>query len=242
MKPVQIQCGKAHILYDAELPVQAEPVFFDVAHWQARGRLAGMARGRGEAAFLDVGDYHYVLRHYRRGGLPGRFVRDRFLWCGLCRSRAWREWQLTAELYGRGLPVPRPVAAQVVRDGLFYRADIVTLRINDSRSLAQVLAAGTLPYAQWRELGRCLRRFHDAGLDHADLNAHNILLSGDDFFVIDFDRGRLRAPGAWRQRNLARLLRSLHKLAQTPPFAFADADWQALLDGYGGQSAASARA
>jgi 3-deoxy-D-manno-octulosonic acid kinase len=51
--------------------------------------------------------------------------------------------------------------------------------------------------------------------------------------VIDFDRGRLRAPGPWTLRNLARLKRSLQKIAAaTPPDRFTPASWQYLLDGY----------
>lgn len=216
---------------------------FDASAWARRGQLSGGARGRGEAVFLRDGAHEYVLRHYRRGGLPGRFIRDHYLWTGLQRTRAWREWHLTAELYVRGLPVPRPVAARVEHHGLWYRADLITLRIPAARSLAQALAGNTLDVAQWQAIGHCLRRFHDAGLYHADLNAHNILLSGEEVFLIDFDRGRLRADGAWRRRNLERLLRSLRKLYNDAiDFAFREEDWQALLAGYGPHSALTASA
>lgn len=243
MKPIQTQSGKDHILYDAELPVQAGPELFDPAVWARRGRLSGLARGRGETVFVRDGEYEYALRHYRRGGLPGRFIRDRYLWTGLARSRAWREWHLTAELFARGLPVPRPVAARVERRGLWYRADLITQRIPAARSLAQALGGATLDATQWLAIGRCLRRFHDAGLDHADLNAHNILLGDGGIYVIDFDRGRLRADGAWRLHNLERLLRSLRKLYhEAMDFGFHETDWQALLAGYGPHQAISASA
>jgi len=242
MKVTATQSGKSHILYDAELPVQAEPAWFEAAAWGARGQLlASASAGRGEAVFCSDGQYEYVLRHYRRGGLPGRFIRDRYLWTGLENTRAWREWRLTAELHGRGLPVPRPVAARVVRSGLFYRADLMTLRIIDARSLAQALASGSMSEPQWQAIGQCLRRFHDAGLDHADLNAHNILLADGSVYLIDFDRSRLRSPGEWQQRNLLRLLRSLRKLqGETARFAFGETAWQWLLAGYRGQSGSSA--
>jgi 3-deoxy-D-manno-octulosonic acid kinase len=86
----------------------------------------------------------------------------------------------------------------------------------------------------WRKLGRLLRRFHDAGLDHADLNAHNILRdAGSGFWLIDFDQGRLRSQGGWREGNLRRLLRSLRKLRrQSPRFCWTEADWAALQAGY----------
>lgn len=237
MQPIQIQSGKSHILYDADLPIHAEPALFEPAAWRRRGQLLGSAQGRGETAFVGDGSYEYVLRHYRRGGLPGRLVRDSYLWTGLENTRAWREWRLTAELYQRGLPVPRPVAARVERNGLFYRADLITLRIPAARSLAQALAQGALPAERWQAIGACIRRFHDAGVHHADLNAHNILLTADGVYLIDFDRGRLRAAGYWRQGNLARLFRSLRKLYnESLDIAFGDADWQALLAGYGRES------
>src|SRR6056297_607672 len=75
---------------------------------------------------------------------------------------------------------------------------------------------------------------HDAGVCHADLNAHNIQLGGQGaVWLLDFDRGRLRRPGAWQRRNLARLLRSLEKLrANVPGFRYGAGDWRELVAGY----------
>ena len=83
---------------------------------------------------------------------------------------------------------------------------------------------------------RCLRRFHEHGVQHADLNAHNVLLGRDGgVHLLDFDRGRLRERGAWEDTVLARLHRSLVKVTQgLPPDRFGDANWRALLAGYGG--------
>ena len=50
--------------------------------------------------------------------------------------------------------------------------------------------------------------------------------------MLDFDRGRLRRRGAWEQRVLARLRRSLHKVtADLPRDRFGDEQWRALLAG-----------
>src|SRR6185503_20837625 len=102
-----------------------------------------------------------------------------------------------------GLPVPQPVAAQVRRAGpLLYRCDLITRRIPGARSLAELVAGP----ASWEEAGRCVRRFHAAGVWHADLNAHNLLFDGDGrAHLIDFDRGERRVAAAgWQQANLAR--------------------------------------
>jgi 3-deoxy-D-manno-octulosonic acid kinase len=229
------QDAGAHIVYDAERLDHPSSELFEPAYWRARSALVGHAGGRGTTWFLCQGAEQWALRHYYRGGLVARLLKDRYLWCGLERTRAWREWHLMAELHRRGLPVPAPVAARVIRYGLSYSADLITQRIPDVEPLSLRLQTVPLPCEDWQRLGYVLRRFHDAGLDHADLNAHNILLgTSRQFWLIDFDKGRLRSAGGyWRTNNLRRLLRSLRKLRRlSPSFRCSESDWDALLSGY----------
>jgi 3-deoxy-D-manno-octulosonic acid kinase len=217
--------GDGAILYDDALLDHAELGLFEPP-----ATADAAVGGRGAAWMLKRGKDGWVLRHYRRGGVPGRFVRDRYLWIGLEVSRPWWEWHLLDSLYKEGLPVPQPVAARVQRRGLLYRGDLITRRIPAARNLAERLAAGKdLP---WTAIGRCLRRFHDAGVCHADLNAHNILLDeAGQTYLIDFDRGTRRGGGPWKQLNLSRLKRSLEKLSGEDTFNLKA--WSALLEGYG---------
>lgn len=154
-----------------------------------------------------------VLRHYLRGGLAAKFSRDRHLWRGPAHVRSFQEFRLLCALRAQGLPVPRPIAAVYWRHTLSYRAAILLERLLDVRSLAE-LAAGEDDPALWRRCGELIARLHCAGLDHADLNAHNILFRPDgEGWIIDLDRSRIRpADGAWREANLRRLERSLLKL------------------------------
>lgn len=238
MTPVRARVDGADILYDAEALGKIATAWFDPAYWRAHGALVGEAHGRGTVWFVHHEGGDWVLRHYRRGGMLGPWLGDRYLWLGFKRTRAAREWQLLAVLRERGLPVPRPVAARVRRSGLCYRADLLTERIPDARPLSALLTQGPLAPARWRAIGACLRRFHAAGAYHADLNAHNILLAGEQVYLVDFDRGRLRAPGSWQVANLARLQRSLGKLARTrTPFHYDATCWSALLAGYEGEEA-----
>ena len=79
-------------------------------------------------------------------------------------------------------------------------------------------------------VGQTIRRFHDVGLDHVDLNARNLLVGPQgEVFMIDLDRCRLRAPGRWQAGNLARLERSLEKFASA-------AALPAILAGYHGNT------
>ena len=90
-----------------------------------------------------------------------------------------------------------------------------------------------MPLESWAAIGRCLRRFHDFGICHADLNAHNVLLRGrSDVFLIDFDRGRQRRPGLWRDANLVRLRRSIEKVGDARGQSLDEAAWHCLLAAY----------
>jgi tRNA A-37 threonylcarbamoyl transferase component Bud32 len=159
---------------------------------------------------------------------------DRYLWLGEDRVRAFAEWRLMARLWALDLPVPQPLAARYSRRGLTYRCDLLMRRIPHAQPLSVALAEGALPTTCWSAIGALLARFHAAGVDHADLNAHNILL--DDaaaLHLIDFDRGRIRPDGPWKRSNLQRLRRSLDKISSgLPADRFSAAAWQSLLGGY----------
>jgi 3-deoxy-D-manno-octulosonic acid kinase len=224
--------GDGAILYDDALLGHPDPALFDPAHWPDVPRAT---RGRGAALFIRHAGEHWVLRHYRRGGLVGRLLDDQLAWLGAARTRAFREWSLLAELVALGLPVPRPVAARYRRRGLVYTADLITVRLPGVRSLAERLADDEAGEATWYAVGACIRRFHELGVWHADLNAHNVQVDeSGQVWLLDFDRCRRRRLAVgWRRRNLARLQRSLARLREREGLGFTGQHWQWLLAGYG---------
>lgn len=198
------------LIYDAARCSAVQAAAWFGLHASA-GRVDG---GRGGVRYVPGENGRTVIRHYHRGGLVARLMGDRFLYSGEQRTRPMREFHVLASAHALGLPVPRPVAAQFRRDGLFYRADLATSAIEPARTLASLVAHREVADFDWPALGRTIRRFHDAGVWHADLNAHNVLRDdAGTFWLLDFDRGWLApARERWRRANLARLERSLRKV------------------------------
>jgi len=161
---------------------------------------------------------------------------DKYIGTSCKHSRSFNEWRLLQAMRKLALPVPTPVAASCDQHGLFYRADLVTLQIKHVTTLADYLLEHPCDKGGWAAVGSCVRRFHDAAVYHADLNARNILINPEtrDIYLIDFDKSAFRYLGdSWKAANLARLQRSLLKfqsLNQT--FNFMPDDWSALLEGY----------
>ncbi|MEA2119183.1 3-deoxy-D-manno-octulosonic acid kinase [Halovibrio sp. HP20-50] len=203
----------ADSLCDAPETHQIKPALFTSDYWRERELIVGEAPGRGSSLFVQATPTEqWALRPYRRGGMAAKLSKKRYLWTGAERTRAFRELRLTATLFEQGLRVPRPVASCVTRYGLTYEAALITVRIAGAKALAELLVNDLANEALLKRVGVMVRRFHQVGLDHVDLNARNILIDPiGEPWLIDFDRCRLREPGKWQEENLKRLERSIHK-------------------------------
>lgn len=243
-----IKTPQGHIARCQDTPADIAPNWFSVDFWRAKDAVVGSSTGRYTTWFVAFEQRHWVLRHYWRGGLIGKFSKDAYIFTGLENTRAMGELRLLDVLYRENFAVPKPIAANIVRDGLFYRADIMIERVEGAEDLVAKLSKGAMSTEQWQALGATIAQFHQRGVYHADLNAKNILLqpmqseAPERFYLIDFDRGQLRQPARqWQQANLARLLRSFHKeQGKLPQLAFTAADWAALTQGYQRAMSASA--
>lgn len=223
------------ILFDATAVQHVDEAWFEPTHWQASSTSRQQSGGRGSVVFFDAPFGAGVLRHYRRGGLVGKLNADHYLWTGRRRTRGFREFTLLAQLHDAGLRVPAPLFARYVREGLRYRADLVTRRIPGARTLAERSLAGDVDAALAARVGRTLAGFHVRGAWHADLNAHNVVVDGaGDVWLLDFDRGRMRPPAMpWQQANLERLHRSLAKIGAIKRLeGFDSRFWHPLLAAY----------
>jgi 3-deoxy-D-manno-octulosonic acid kinase len=210
--------------------------WFDVDYWQDNQAIIGSSTGRNTTYFFQHDDAEYVLRHYYRGGLIGKFNRDKYLYRSIEQTRVYQELALLASLRSLNLPAPEPVAGRVKVEGLFYRADLITGKIPQATDTFHKLLSSRLSEQQWHSIGATIKRFHQHNVYHADLNIHNIMQTDSgDIWLIDFDRGQIKHSNdqTWKQQNLDRLLRSLNKEQKKyPEFQWQQQEWQYLLNGY----------
>jgi 3-deoxy-D-manno-octulosonic acid kinase len=179
-----------------------------------------LAAGRGGSFAASVAGHEIVVRPCRRGGLVARLLHDTYWgW----RPRPFRELQLVEALRRRDVPVVEVHGAGVRWLGpACYRGWLVTRYVRGARTLWEWVSAGGVPAAErtavLHAVGQAVRRLHDAGARHPDLNLHNILVAaaggtGPEVWLIDFDRPALAAGAyAGRTADLARLRRSARKL------------------------------
>lgn len=229
------QQDNIYCVYDQNRCDDFSPKMLSSDYWVDKKAITGTAQGRGTTWFIAYQNQHWVLRHYYRGGLIGKFNKDLYWFSANENTRAAREFTLLNTLQRLQLPAPKPIAYRVVKQGFFYRADLLTSRIENSQDLVGILSEKSISENLMKKIGTTIRSFHDQGIFHHDLNIHNILLDSDEnVWLIDFDQGEQRAvTKTWQQANMARLLRSFRKeLNKLPSLHWKESDWQLLLAGY----------
>lgn len=211
-----------HILYDQAVLTEPSPEWAFATHWAQHDRIMHRLGGRGQAVWVALDEANSgqqaVLRRYQRGGLMAKLTSDHYLYLGLERTRAVREFRLLGTLNARGLAVPRPLMATIEREGpMLYRQSLMTQAIVGAQPLAQVMADGST--IDWNGLAKVLALFLDQGVFHPDLNANNILLDQEQqWWLIDFDRARLGPSPRPGRCMVKRLCASFEKLGLSVPF------------------------
>jgi 3-deoxy-D-manno-octulosonic acid kinase len=160
-----------------------------------------------------------VIRLYSHGGLLRILTRSLYL----SGARSIQELTLTEKILSRGIPTIQPIGA-IHRSVLllFYKAYLLSLEISGAKDLIQYFQeVGPHPSLERllhkrrtiRSAGLLVRQFHEAGFFHGDLQLKNILVSGEQLFLIDFDRSyqKDKLTADEKKRNLLRLNRSVEK-------------------------------
>jgi 3-deoxy-D-manno-octulosonic acid kinase len=159
-----------------------------------------------------------VIRHYLHGGLFSALTRDLYLFG----SRSFQELALTMRIRACGISTIEPIGAihWILRP--FYKAHLLSLEIPGAKDLIQYFQEiGPHPSRHRllhkrrtiRSAGLLVHQFHEAGFFHGDLQLKNILVSGEQLFLIDFDHSYQKEVLTTneRKKNLLRLNRSVEK-------------------------------
>jgi tRNA A-37 threonylcarbamoyl transferase component Bud32 len=117
------------------------------------------------------------------------------------RDEAEHEWNMIHELQRAGFNVPRPVAFG--RRGL--RSFVATEEIPGGVPADSIQP----PLA---EIGKLMRRFHDAGFIHKDSYLCHIFVAGEKLYFIDLQR--VLGPGRFAQRWIVKDLAALAHSAE----------------------------
>ena len=120
MSYIQQKSVKSHIMLfnSGHFPVPV-PKMFTGQYWKTQNAITGQATGRGTTYFFKHNKNEYVLRHYRRGGLIGKVLSDQYMYTGIEKSRAWREFKLLQQMKNMDLNCPTPIAAMLKKTGLY---------------------------------------------------------------------------------------------------------------------------
>lgn len=222
-------------VYDESEVKNFSEAFLDSCYWQKNNHIVGTAQGRGTTWFIEIDNKNWVLKHYYRGGLIGKFNKDSYLFSKNANTRAAKEFELLNQLCALNLPAPKPIAYRIINNGLFYKADILTERVCNAKDLISLLVKKSVSSSLWQRIGKTIKSFHDHNVYHHDLNIHNILIDDQEkVWIIDFDQGEIRSSsGSWKQENMSRLLRSFNKeKTKCNAINWQESEWALLLEGY----------
>ena len=190
--------------------------------------------GRGNVTFFLYAEKPMVHKHYLRGGLISKLIFDQYLWLSLDQTRAFVEFRALEEMSQLGLPVPRPIAARVNRRWGCYTAELITEKIDNTKTLGDCLYDESFSEHIFLIIGETIKNFHSKGCYHPDLNVENILIDdAQNVFLLDFDRWKSR--GATKRlgtSNLERLKSSINKRQVSRGRPFPQKEWEGLLDAY----------
>ena len=175
-----------------------------------------------------------IVRPCVHGGLYGQFTGDLYLKA----HRARREIERASLLSERKIPTPQIQAALFYPVGPFWRIDIVTPYLPESRDLASFLSTRPKPAARARVFAAVRRLFQlcaSQGVLHPDMNARNILLAGSfrknpQAWLLDVDTivFGTASHAQVEKANRDRLLRSLMKRARCGDLGFSEKEIPSL--------------
>ncbi len=145
--------------------------------------------GRGKIKYTNIpetGDI--VIKEYKRGGLTSYFNKNIYIKL-LGEIRPKKEFIMLSMAKKAEVNVPRPLI-YVKKGSLFYRAWLITKKINDHQNFAELSIQDRKRAMKiFPEISSSIKRLIKNRIYHVDLHPGNILIDADDEnYIIDFDK------------------------------------------------------
>lgn len=201
----------------------------------AEQKNVGRLRGRMPVMTGTVGAEDAVVKRLWHGGSTAELWKDRFL-----STRRVRSFVTATEyLLDRGVHTPRLLFASWRRLHGTIRSELGFERI-EGKDADHFFFERSEPPSDWegesRKVGELVASLHRVGFVHGDLNLMNVFLRTDGtVFILDLDKARHHdeeLDDLTRERNLARLGRSIRKQGRDHPAEYVGAIIRLAREGY----------
>ena len=222
------------ILLDDDYTINKRDDVFSALDSSNESMIRVKQAGRGSVTFFTHAEKSMVHKHYLRGGLVSKLIFDQYLWVNLELTRSFVEFRALEEMSQLGLPVPRPIAARVMRRGVSYTADLITEKLDNTKTLGDCLYDQSVSEQIFSTIGETIKNFHATGCYHPDLNVENILIDeSQKVFLLDFDRWKRKEESTrLGVTNIERLKSSIRKRLGSMGLPFPQKEWEGFLATY----------
>ena len=229
-----VERNNSSILLNEDYTVNERDDVFTALDSSKELKIRVKQAGRGSVSFFTHADVSMVHKHYLRGGLVSKLIFDRYLWLNLELTRSFIEFRALEEMSQLGLPVPRPIAARVKRRGVSYTADLITEKLDNTKTLGDCLYDQSVSEQIFSTIGETIANFHATGCYHPDLNVENILIDeSQKVFLLDFDRWKRKEESKrLGVSNIERLKSSIRKRLGSMDLPFPEKEWRGFLATY----------
>lgn len=207
-----IKNNNTYVQYDPNVFNNFSEKLFNIDYITKKGLIKSTIDGRGKTFVLNYNNEEYVLKHYIRGGIVSKLSYDKYILNSLASTRSLKEYNFLNIMHKKKLPVPKPAALQVTMGRFTYQADLITCNIKNQGTLYKFVKENRMTQALWNSLSYTLDKFFQENVYHSDLNAKNIIINENKFFLLDFDNSYFFYNKKMFTKSINRLERSLKKI------------------------------
>ncbi|HOV32892.1 MAG TPA: lipopolysaccharide kinase InaA family protein [Candidatus Hydrogenedens sp.] len=204
------------ILLREDLPAEFVDISLNIIKNSVSEQLTLLNHGRsGVFLFHSKENIQALFKLYTHGGNFSNFFSKFYFMT----NRFLHEYYLYIDKLRNNIPVPDYLGGFWIKKYGLYKCGIITKYIPYAITLEEFLNSDSFLLSKKQEIlnqcGSVIKKMHDIGILHNDLQLRNILIDTDSnsIFLIDFDKAKFKTNlnNFYRSQNLLRLKRSFIK-------------------------------